>query len=101
MKLRWLRASGRLLAPFLATTLIPLAALGWLTGRLLEQDRVGARQRILERFDNIASRTAAALSRDLAELEIHPSGAAMHNDGIALSLHGDVIEVRSGGPLLY
>jgi hypothetical protein len=54
---------------FLAIMRVLAATLGWLSWRLLEQDRALENQRIQERLDNAADLIGAALLRKLSETE--------------------------------
>ena len=54
---------------FLLISLGPAAALGWLSWRLLEQDRALAAQRIQERMENAADMVSAYLRQDQTEVE--------------------------------
>jgi signal transduction histidine kinase len=57
-----------LLVLFLATTLVLAVVFGWLTWRLIEQDRALERQRTQERLDHAADLISAALLRSLSQL---------------------------------
>ncbi len=65
----WFRPPRPLLVAFLAFALAPVAALGWLGWRLLEQERALERQRTHESLQNAADRVGAALARQLTEIE--------------------------------
>jgi signal transduction histidine kinase len=65
----WFRPPRPLLVAFLAFALAPVAALGWLGWRLLEQERALERQRAHERLQNAADRVAATLARQLTQIE--------------------------------
>jgi signal transduction histidine kinase len=54
---------------FLAFTLAPVAALGWLGWRLLEQERALERQRGHESLQSVADRVGATLARQLTRAE--------------------------------
>ena len=66
---QWLRSPRRLLGLFLAIMLTLGAALGWLSWRLLEQDRELGNQRIRERLEGAADLAEAVLVRRLSEAE--------------------------------
>ncbi len=66
---QWVRPPRHLLILFLATTLVPATALGWLSWRLLQQDRALENQRLQERLDRAADLVAAASERALDEVE--------------------------------
>ncbi len=65
----WLRPPRHLVVLFLGITLVLIVALGWLGGRLLQQDRALERQRVQDRLELAADRAAAALTRSLAAIE--------------------------------
>jgi len=68
MSLRlWFRSPRYLLTLFLAIMLVLAASLGWLSWRLLKQDRALESQRIQERLDNAADLVAASLLRKFSE----------------------------------
>ncbi|MBI4462720.1 MAG: GHKL domain-containing protein [Acidobacteria bacterium] len=66
---QWFRPSRHLLALFLSVAFVLAAALGWLTWRLLEQDRALESQRIQERMDSAADLITAGLQRSLSETD--------------------------------
>jgi peptidoglycan/LPS O-acetylase OafA/YrhL len=66
---RWFQAPRRLPLLFLAVTLIPVLALGWLTSQLVEKDRRLEKQQGQERVEHAADRIVAASHQRLAELE--------------------------------
>jgi signal transduction histidine kinase len=63
----WFRSPRYLLTLFLAIMLVLAASLGWLSWRLLEQDRALESQRSQERLDNAADLIAASLLRKFTE----------------------------------
>jgi hypothetical protein len=65
----WFQPPRHLLASFLVFALAPVAALGWLGWRLLEQERALERQRAHESLQNAADRIGATLARQLTEIE--------------------------------
>ena len=65
----WFRPPRHLLLLFLAITLALAAVLGWLSWRVLEQERALEGQRIQERLDHSAELASAALLRSLAQIE--------------------------------
>ncbi len=65
----WFRPPRPLLVAFLAFALAPVAALGWLGWRLLEQERALERQRARESLQSAADRIGATLARQLTETE--------------------------------
>ena len=65
----WLRPPRHLVVLFLGITLVLIVALGWLGGRLLQQDRALERQRVQDRLELAADRAAAAFARRLAAIE--------------------------------
>ncbi len=66
---RWFRPPRYLLTMFLAIMVVLAATLGWLSWRLLEQDRALESQRTQERLDNAADLIGAALLREFSESE--------------------------------
>src|SRR6266498_3970556 len=71
---RHLGAPARLLLLFVLLAAVPLAALGWLGWRLLEQDRALERQRVRETLTNDAGLLAAESERALAGWEALVAG---------------------------
>lgn len=69
MRSTWLHPPHRLLALFLAGTLLLCGSLGWLGWRLQEQDRALERQRARERREHAADLAAVALARTLEEVD--------------------------------
>jgi hypothetical protein len=65
----WFQPPRHLLASFVVFALAPVAALGWLGWRLLEQERALERQRAHEGLQNAADRIGATLARRLTEIE--------------------------------
>ena len=63
----WFRSPRYLLTLFLAIMLVLAASLGWLSWRLLKQDRALESQRSQERLDNAADLIAASLLRKFSE----------------------------------
>ena len=59
----------RLPVVFAAATVLPIAVLGWLGVRTLDQDRALAHQRRLERLDVAAAAVALDIERDLERIE--------------------------------
>ncbi len=66
---QWFRPPRHLGALYGAITLVLVCAFGWLSWRLLEQDRAIQSQRIQERLDHAADVVAAALARSLDSTE--------------------------------
>ena len=66
--MRW---TGKRAIPLLlaAATLLPIAALGWLGARVLQQDRAGERQRRAEDLKLAAGQLALAVEGRLADIE--------------------------------
>src|SRR5947207_1516876 len=62
-------SSRRLLAMFVATTVVPAVSLAWLGWRMVDQDRLLESSRVQERRDQAADLAAAAMQRILAEAE--------------------------------
>ncbi len=57
---------------FAAATLVPMAVLGWLGFKVLEQDRVAERQRRLDALEVSAQRLAVDLERWLQDVASRP-----------------------------
>ncbi len=99
-----LPARRRLLASFLAITVIPVALLVWLTWRIFDQDRALERQTLRDRMEQSADLIVAALQRDLALLEDHlaDSGRVEANrDALVVSFVRGRVTVRAPGRLLF
>ena len=97
------RASVKLAALFVVLAGIPLIALGWLGGRLLEQDRTLESQRRRERLENAATLLTRELGRSLAAweallpsvaqgtaVELPPSGVVLVFDSRGVVQHQGV-----------
>ena len=70
MRIRhWFRPPHDLLVPFLGTTLVLSAALGWLGWRLLQQDRAVELQRVHDQLQSSADLIAAELRQTLSDAE--------------------------------
>ncbi len=70
MSLReWLRSFRHPLALFVTATLVPIIVLGWLGWRLLREDQALETRRVQARLESAAEGIAAALNRNLSELE--------------------------------
>ena len=108
MQLReWFRPPRHLLVLFLAVTAVPATALGWLSWRLLEQDRALENQRIQERLEHAADLIAAALHRRLTDLEEQLPALAISppadfpEGGLIVIFQGESIQAHPRGRLLY
>ena len=77
---QWFRPPRHLLMLFLAIMLVLAATLGWLSWRLLQQDRALENQRTQERLDNAADLIGAALLRKLSEAEDQFTGLLDRSD---------------------
>jgi signal transduction histidine kinase len=89
----------KLVVLFVLLSAIPLAVLGWLAWRLLEQDRALENQRVRERRENVVLLIAHDLERRLAEsdpMKDIPPGAAF----LVLNEQG-VIEHRGAAIAFY
>ena len=84
------RASVKLAALFIVLAGIPLVALGWLGGRLLEQDRTLENQRRRDRLENAATILTRELDRSLAAWDARLPSAAQ----------GTAVELPPSGVLL-
>ena len=114
----WLRPPRHLVVLFLGIILVLMVALGWLGGRLLQQDRALERQRVQDRLELAADRAAAALTRRLAAIEDSlarlattprlelPTAAARYanqltGDALLVVLAADGLESFPKGRLIY
>ena len=66
---QWLQSTRPLLASFLAITLVLAGALGWLSWRLLEQDRELEQQRIRDRLETAADVAAGVVADSFSDLQ--------------------------------
>jgi signal transduction histidine kinase len=104
---RWLEAPRRLPLLFLAVTLIPVLALGWLTSQLLEKDSQLEAQRAQERVEHAADRIVAASHQRLSDLESQlaqfaTSGTDVPPAHTVLAIaEGDRVTVAPAGALVY
>ncbi len=108
MQLReWLRPPRPLLALFLAVTVVSATVLGWLSWRLLEQDRALENQRIQERLDHAADMIAGELHRHLTDLEERLSALAISppsdfpEGALIVVFQPELIQVHPRGRLLF
>jgi signal transduction histidine kinase len=80
---KYLAAPIKLLTLFVVLSVIPLATLGWLGWRMLEQDRTLENQRLRERLENAAGLLTRELDRGLAAWEsVLPAAATGSTDAI-------------------
>jgi two-component system phosphate regulon sensor histidine kinase PhoR len=93
------RASVRSIGVYLAVAAaVPIAALGWLALRTLEQEREAARQRAHERLEIAGGRAALGLERELQSIEQRlAAGTAA---GVRLDARG-VVPQGAGARVLY
>ncbi|MGH2359250.1 MAG: hypothetical protein ACRDGM_01740, partial [bacterium] len=102
-----MRAPRHLLVSFLAITIVPATALGWLSWRILEQDRALESQRVRERLEHSADLVVAALDRRLIETEDQLAAIAASpaadptDDALMVTFSSNGIEARPRGRLLY
>jgi signal transduction histidine kinase len=97
----WSERLWRVLALFLAMTLAPGAALAWLGWRLLEQDRALVNQRVQERLEYVADRTASVLERYLEDLPLWLDSSDLPEQLVGLAGTRDEVAADPHGPLLY
>jgi signal transduction histidine kinase/predicted negative regulator of RcsB-dependent stress response len=111
----WFRPPRHLLALFLVITLVLAGALGWLSWRVLEQERALEGQRLQERLDNAADLASAALLRSLAQMEERlnrlialpeaqmatAAASLAEPETLLLNLTTTTVETYPGGQLLY
>lgn len=80
---------------FALATLLPIAALCWLSVRTLAQDRELERQRRAERLRVAADRVALDMERDLQEIE------ARLGQGRGIRFHAGGMSATDGEPILF
>lgn len=115
---QWFRPPRHLLMLFLAIALTLVTALGWLSWRLLEQDRALESQRTQERLDHAADLVAAALLQNLTPIEeplnrlaalpdaqlavaAGQYGKQLGDEALVVVLRPRAIEAYPGSRLLY
>ena len=97
----------KLLALFVLLSGLPLAGLGWLGWRVLQQDRAIESQRLRDRLDNAASLIARELDRTLSAWEgMLPAAAEgqlvpLPAGSVFLLIAPDGVVGHQGGPLPY
>ena len=91
------RAPARLLLFFIVLAGVPLAALGWLGWRLLEQDRALERQQIRDGLQNGAALLAAECDRVLTAWEEPLSGRGPLPAHTVLLIFGEKGVLRRNG----
>ena len=99
----WFRPARHLLALSLVVTMLPAAALFWLSWRSLEQDRLLEAQRIRTRSEQAADLIVTALEQRLAalELRLHEVVPAASDDAVAVVFAEGRMETRPPNRLLY
>jgi len=99
----WFRPAHHLLVSFLVVTMLPAAALFWLSWRSLEQDRLLEAQRIRERCEQATDLLVTALQQKLAALELRLAdyAPAANDDALVLVFQSDRVESRPKNRLLY
>jgi two-component system phosphate regulon sensor histidine kinase PhoR len=98
---RYLGTPARLLALFVVLAGLPLAALGWLAWRLLEQDRVLEQQRTRESLESAASLLRRESERALGKWEDLLSRAAPPARTVFLAFDRKGVTRREGVTLPY
>ena len=93
---RHLASPVRLLALFVLLAGIPLAALGWLSWRLLEQEHALDAQRLRERLENAAALITTELDRRFTAWDTLLAGAA-RRDPVSLPANSVLILLDSRG----
>lgn len=97
----------RLLAAFLAVTIVPLALLVWLTCRIINQEHALERQTARDRLEGSADVIVASMQRDLGQLEdeLTHGGAvgdtSAGGDAVVASFSADHVTARSPSRLLF
>src|SRR6266536_572053 len=89
--------SRQVLAIFLCIILMCAAALAWLGGQVLEQDRSLESQRVRERLESAAEHIAGTLERGLSLLDSKPPP----DGAVTLSASSRGVRVQPAGGLLY
>lgn len=114
----WLQPGYRLLAIFLATTLVLVAALAWMGWQLLGQEQALAGQRLQERREVAADLAVAALQKNLSQTESQLTrlntlaapawrrqageyAAALPDDSALLVFSSDDVDAFPAGRLLF
>ena len=103
---RWAPKRPRLLASFAAITIVPVTVLGWLTWRIIDQDRALERQTLRDRSERTADLTVATLDRALTQMRdelVRPAAedGLPRTDALVVSFAADSIAVRHPGRLVY
>jgi signal transduction histidine kinase len=100
-----LRPPRSVLLLLLAVLFVPAVALGWLSWRLLEQDRALAAQRLQERLEHAADLAAGAADRYLQEIDLRlstpPDEARAPETGIFIRTRDGVFEAYPASRLLW
>ncbi len=98
----WSRPASRLLVSFLAVTILPAAALFWLSWRSLEQDRLLEAERVRKRCEQAADLVVTALEQKLAALELRLGDSVpTAGDAFRVVFAGDRVEMRPPHRLIY
>jgi signal transduction histidine kinase len=96
------RPPRNVLALLVAVASLSVAAMAWLSWRLLEQDRELEKQRIQERLERGADLVAASLDLSLSELENQLSGLSdPGEDALSVTFSPQAVVARPEGRLLY
>jgi len=99
---RWFQPPRRVLILFVAVTMVPAAALVWLSWQLLRQDRALESQRLQERLDHAADLIGTALDRQLTEaVDRLPALAEPSVNALAVTALPHGIEVNPRERLVY
>jgi len=105
---QWFRAPRHVMALFLGITLALAGAQGWLSWRILEQDRDLEARRVQERHAQAEEVIRTALLRSLSEAEEQLSGLLAGSaprppgdDALVIVLRADGVAAHLGGPLVY
>jgi len=103
----WFRPPRHLLALFVAATVVPALALGWMAWLSLGQDAALDRQRVQDTLDAAAGRVASELQRRLEDQSkglatLSRDGTAqLRDDAVLLTIAGGRLTVWPTGRLLY
>lgn len=103
----WFRPPRHLLALFVAATVVPALALGWMAWVSLGQDAALDRQRVQDTLDAAAGRIASDLQRRLEEQSrrlaalVRAPPVSLPGDAVLLTVADGGVAERPAGRLLY
>jgi len=99
----WLQTPRRVLVLFVASTLVPSVALGWLAWWAVKQNRALDKQREIEGLELVADRVCGALDRALTGLQsrLDAPAASLPEGAILLNADPQNLEAIPAGRLVY